>query len=134
MLEDTHPPFFNFYNADCQKWLMWVINLIGWITVPFVNATFAMSLTFFLHSSIPSNYDYAVSFGTPVYRYLGYRRCSGRSQVKFCCLIVLENIYLLHSLYAVVKSICPLPDFLIFAYLSHLHVSDHETHFNIRQR
>lgn len=41
-----HPPFFNFSSLDCQVCLMWVINLIAWITVHYLMSTFATSLTF----------------------------------------------------------------------------------------
>lgn len=42
--------FFNFCNPVCQMCLMQVINLIGWITVPFLMPPFAMSLTLpFIH-------------------------------------------------------------------------------------
>lgn len=58
MPEDTRLPFFNFCNPDCQMCLMWVINLIGWITVPFFNATFCHVLDFPLTQTFLCLYRY----------------------------------------------------------------------------
>lgn len=41
MPEDTHLTFSNFSITDCQVCLMWVVNLIGWLTTVFT-ATFCL--------------------------------------------------------------------------------------------
>lgn len=76
MPEDTRPPFFNFCNPDCQMCLMRVINLIGWITVPFFNATFCHVLDFSFQSDIRSIY---LSFCLFVCAYTTYTVCFTKS-------------------------------------------------------